>query len=114
MKAYQIRKIKSELEESQKRCTRRLMSLEDVQRFVNALKSAREKALGDKLGRKYLIKVEGCRKYAVPNSYDYPAMTTYVTGYVTKYGRISVHVGRGDASRVPYGGLVQKIEPIFE
>lgn len=109
-----LRKIESKLNEVQKRCRERTMSIEDVKYFVNLLKIERKEIMQKPVEKKYLQKINGYMEYAVPNSYGYRAYTTTVSGYITKYGRIVVDIHRDQASRVPYGGTVLKLKPIYE
>lgn len=109
-----LKKISERLDDVQARCSARTMDLDDIKEFVGMLQEAREKALSDKLGRKYLQKVSGYKEYAVPNAYKWRAETTGVAGYITRYGRVVISVYRSAAAHVPYGGEECKITPIFE
>lgn len=109
-----LKKISERLDDVQARCSARTMDLDDIREFVGMLQEAREKALSDRLGRKYLQKVSGYKEYTVPNSYRWRAETTGIEGHITRYGRVVIHVYRSNAAHVPYGGERQKIIPIFE
>jgi hypothetical protein len=114
MTRLNMKKVEERLNQVQARCSARTMDLEDVKAFVEELQKARERALADKVERKYLKRIEGVKKYAVPNSYDWRAETTCIEGYITKYGRIKIEVYRTNAPKIPYGGTVRKIQAIFE
>lgn len=114
MARLNMKKVEERLNQVQARCSARTMDLEDVKNFVAALQEVREKVLADKVERKYLQKVVGHKEYAVPNAYKYRAETTCIDGFITKHGRIVINIYRTYASKVPYGGTIQRITPVFE
>jgi hypothetical protein len=49
----------------------------------------------------------------LPNAYKYAGNTTVVHGYITKYGKIVLHIDRTTAKHQAYGGTEYDITPIF-
>lgn len=98
------KKVLEQLESIQKGYRARLLESTDIEEAIKTLRQEREKVLSDKLGRKYLEKIEYRKSYAVPNAYKWSATTSLLSAYITKYGRIEMKIYRVWADRKPYGG----------
>ncbi len=114
MRKINFEKLKNQLKEVQRGCSARTMDLQDVKNFIQTLERERETILKMPVEKKYLKKIYGYKEYAVPISYNYKTETTGISGYITKYGRIVINVYRGQASKIPYGGIREKITAVYE
>lgn len=112
--AKNISKIQSVLNQVQKRCTQRLLTKNDITEMIENAKQERENTLTDILGRKYLKSINIHKSFNVPNCYNYKAYTTIANVNITKYGKITVNIFRGSASKIPYGLDSYKITKCFE
>jgi len=108
-------KLEKRLNEVQEKCTARVFDSEDIRKFVKDLESKRLEILNspDRLERKYFQKVTGAMRYYVPNAYKWRADSTYISGYITRYGRIKIEIYRGSTSNRRYGGYNKNITPVY-
>jgi len=108
-----LREVAEKLNIVQNRCSARLFNMEDINMTINRLFFEREKLLTNKLNRKYFKKLIISKYFCVSNSYTWYADTSYITASITKYGKITINVGRTSASKKSYGGYTEDITPIF-
>jgi hypothetical protein len=113
MSKINMKKLEERLQEVQKGCTARLMTKNDITNIITDLQTKRERILNTPIDKKYLKEVRINYYYTVPKSYRYPADTTSIFATISRYGKITINISRGQTHSQSYGGTNYKVTPIF-
>lgn len=107
------RKTAERLDTIQRRCTARLLEMDDIKEMIGTAQKRLAEVLKMPVEKKYIKKIYITREFAVPHAYGYRAETTQAEVSITRHGKINIGVWRVNASQKPYGGMVQDIQEVY-